>query len=510
MLFNNLPVGNGVKDAVAAMGYEEATPIQAAAIPLMLEGRDVIGRARTGTGKTAAFGIPLIEHLRGAKPGVQGLVLCPTRELALQVTEVLQDIARGGPVKVLPVYGGTGFAAQTKGLQQRTPLVVVACPGRLLDLVGQGACNLGTVQFLILDEADRMLDMGFIHDMKRILKLLPERRQTGLFSATLDPRVRKLAHAFLDNPETVEAEDGATATPLTEQYHIRVEVPQKSEALLSLLHQETPGKAVVFTRTKHLARRMAQKLNKQGWSSVALQGNMSQNQRERAMEAFRAGDARILVATDVAARGLDVPDITHVVNFDLPTETENYVHRIGRTGRNGRTGRSFTFVQSNQHRDLRAIESHAGDRIPVMTLDLDAEAPRGPDQPHNATPPRPPATRQTPDAGTPHNSRSNSGTGRRRRRGPRRNESFIQGSSSGPRQETPARRSGNGPQQSRRTNNSSNGGARRSHNNGNASSNGARRGHGNGNPSSGGARRGHGNGPRSGNHAGPNGRSRRS
>jgi ATP-dependent RNA helicase RhlE len=377
MQFNELPISNGTKDAVAAMGYEETTPIQGKAIEPMLKGRDVIGRARTGTGKTAAFGIPLVEALReNPASGVRALVLVPTRELALQVSGVLTDIARGSGIRVLPIYGGAGFDGQIRGLRAREPIAVVACPGRLLDLVQRGDADLRHVKFLILDEADRMLDMGFIHDIRRILKLFP-RCQTGLFSATLEGEVRRLANDLLRDPISVEAEDGAAATPLTEQFHFKVEKADKSQALLGFLHQEQPGKAVVFTRTKHLAKRLSERLNGHGWSSVALQGNMSQNQRERAMEAFRKGEARIMVATDVAARGLDVPDITHVVNYDLPNEPEAYVHRIGRTGRNGRPGRSCAFVQSDEHTLWRQVERVAGSKIPAMQVG--ADAPRGPD-----------------------------------------------------------------------------------------------------------------------------------
>jgi ATP-dependent RNA helicase RhlE len=380
MQFNDMPLRDGTKDAVAAMGYEDPTPIQRDAIPLLLAGNDVIGRARTGTGKTAAFGIPLIEAVQDLGPGVHGLVLVPTRELAKQVQDVLREIAQASGVRVVSVYGGAGFENQIRGLRQPHPLVVVACPGRLLDLEGRGDADLSTVKVLILDEADRMLDMGFIHDMRRILKLVPTQRQTSLFSATIDDRIKRLSHEFLRKPVTVEAEEGPVATVLTEQFQVRVEKPAKPEILLHLLANENPEKALVFMRTKHTAKRMADRLNKHGWSSVALQGNMTQGQRERAMQAFRDGDARVLVATDVAARGLDVPDITHVVNYDLPMEDESYVHRIGRTGRNGRAGRSFTFVQSDEHHKMRGIETLAGSRVPSHPLAPTAAAPRGPDE----------------------------------------------------------------------------------------------------------------------------------
>jgi len=417
MRFNDMPLSDGTKDAVAAMGYEETTPIQEKSIPHLLAGRDVIARARTGTGKTAAFGIPLVEALRDTRDtGVLGLVLLPTRELALQVQEVLSDLARGTRIQVVPVYGGTGFGAQIEALRRRAPTVLVACPGRLLDLVGRGDADLSHVQVLVLDEADRMLDMGFVHDMRRVLKLVPRQRQTSLFSATIDARVRSLSGEFLHDPVSLEAEEGPTATTLTEQWHLRVEKSDKTHALLTLLHAERPAKAVVFTRTKHLAKRLAQRLSKEGWASVALQGNMTQGQRERSMAAFREGGSRLLVATDVAARGLDVPDITHVFNFDLSHEPEAYVHRIGRTGRNGRTGRSFTFIQSDEVHDLKVLEKLAGTRIPPMDLPPMNVAP-GPDPVHEPTSPRAAGPRPSAKGGAGRQSGGTGGYGGGDRRG---------------------------------------------------------------------------------------------
>ncbi len=380
MQFNDLPIADGTKDAVAAMGYFDATPIQRDAIPHLLKGRDLIGRAQTGTGKTAAFGVPLIDKLRDVRgDGIRGLVLCPTRELALQVTEVLTAVAAGSRVRVVPVYGGAGFDKQEKGLAQRAPLVVVACPGRLLDLMGRGVADIATTEFFILDEADRMLDMGFIHDIKRIEKELPHHRQTALFSATFDGPIRRLAHDFLQDPVTVEVEDTIT-TDLVDDYHIKVEKSLKKQLLLTLMAREEPSKAIIFTKMKHQAKRLAGDLNKHGWAAVALQGNMTQGQRERAMDAFRDGRARVMVATDVAARGLDVPDISHVINYDLPTEVENYVHRVGRTGRNGQTGRAHSFVQSDEHAHFRDIKRLAGN-IPGDPVEPESNAARGPDAP---------------------------------------------------------------------------------------------------------------------------------
>ncbi len=380
MSFEEFHLADGTLDAVVAMGYEEPTPIQSATIPLLLQGKDVLGQARTGTGKTAAFGIPLVDQFRGERASrIVSLILLPTRELAIQVTEVLGEIATGSRLAIVPVYGGAGFGKQENDLRRAGPKVLVATPGRLLDHVQRGNIDLSHVSYLVLDEADRMLDMGFVHDMRKVLKLVPKKRQTALFSATFSDPIRKLAQEFTTDAEHVSVESGETTTPLTDQFLVHVAKHDKSDALMHLLAQEVPPRAIIFTRTKHLAKRLAIKLGKEGWSSVALQGNMTQGQRERAMEAFRGGKARLLVATDVAARGLDVPDVTHVINFDLPDVPEQYVHRIGRTGRNGATGRAFTFVEPEQKRDLRDIEREAGRRLDAV-MDLPAGAPpNGPD-----------------------------------------------------------------------------------------------------------------------------------
>jgi ATP-dependent RNA helicase DeaD len=357
--------------ALQKMGFETATPIQAQAIPALFEGRDVIAQARTGTGKTAAFGIPLIEGCAGdGDPGVLALVLVPTRELALQVTEELTKLAHGTAVRAVAVYGGVGFDAQVKALRGRHTVALVATPGRLLDHLQRGTVRLDTVRMLVLDEADRMLDMGFLPDVERILKNLPRQRQTCLFSATVPEPIRRLSARFLHNPASFKAEDGPAPAPLVEQFHLQVPQAQKAPALHRLLEREAPQRAIVFTRTKHRARSVARVLSRNGWEAVALQGNMTQSQRERALAAFRSGDAKILVATDVASRGLDIPDVSHVVNLDLPDEPEAYVHRIGRTARMGRSGRAFTFVQPAEARDLQRIASNLGVQIPQDGLDL--------------------------------------------------------------------------------------------------------------------------------------------
>jgi ATP-dependent RNA helicase RhlE len=362
-------------DAVAAMGYETPSPVQAQAIPPMLQGHDLLGQARTGTGKTAAFGIPLVEKLRSVmNGGMAALILVPTRELALQVTEELVSIAKGSPLKVYPIYGGAGMGRQTDDLRRGGTQIVVATPGRLLDHMQQGNARLDKIKILILDEADRMLDMGFIRDMEKILRAVPPVRQTALFSATVPDDIRRLSQKFLKDPVTVRVEAGPQATPLAEQFKIFLEKSQKTRGLLALLAKEKPERAIVFTRTKHQAKRIARQLVGQGHPAVALQGNMSQNQRERAMEDFRQGKATLMVATDVASRGIDVPEMSHVVNYDIPTVPEDYVHRIGRTGRMGRTGRAFTFIQSDEHHDLKLIERTAGSAMAPFDIgELPAE-----------------------------------------------------------------------------------------------------------------------------------------
>ncbi len=381
MLFSEFEIEDGTLDAIVAMGYEEPTPIQEQAISPLLQGRDVVGQARTGTGKTAAFGIPLVNRYRAEHEGVLGLVLVPTRELAIQVAEVLTEIAKASKLSIVTVYGGAGFGKQNSDLGRRGAKIVVATPGRLLDHLDRGTLHLDKVGFWVLDEADRMLDMGFVRDMRKVRSLLNTRSlQTALFSATIPDDVRKLIKEFTVDAVNIRVEDGETTIPKAEQFVAKVEKTEKQKVLLHLLHTEQPERAVVFTRTKHLAKRLSKKLDGHGWSSVALQGNMTQGQRERAMDQYRGGKARILVATDVAARGLDVPGITHVVNFDLP-DPEQYVHRIGRTARNGAEGRAFTFVQSDEHKDLRIIEKFAGRRLDMAALDAPEESPRGPDQP---------------------------------------------------------------------------------------------------------------------------------
>ncbi|HWG90793.1 MAG TPA: DEAD/DEAH box helicase, partial [Candidatus Thermoplasmatota archaeon] len=348
-------------------GYETPTPIQAATIPLIIQGEDVVAQARTGTGKTAAFGIPLVEGRKG--DSLQALVLAPTRELANQITEELNLLGNGTPFRAFAAYGGVGFGKQTEALTARTNRVtcLVACPGRLLDMIDRGMVDLRGVRTVILDEADRMLDMGFIRDIEKIFRHLPKERQTALFSATLPEEIKKLCTKYLSSPEWVKTENGPLSTPLAEQFQIKV--PQdKLPHLLTLLALEKPERAVVFTRTKHGAKRLGKKLQAAGYQADALHGNLSQTARDRVMQQFRDGEVKILVATDVAARGIDVAELTHVIQVDVPTVAEDYMHRTGRTGRAGREGRAFLFVGPEEEREAKAIERLAG--VPIRPFDL--------------------------------------------------------------------------------------------------------------------------------------------
>jgi ATP-dependent RNA helicase DeaD len=362
--FEELALQASTLAALRRMNYATPTPVQAQAIPALLEGKDVLAQARTGTGKTAAFGVPLIDGLvQYGGSGPIALILVPTRELALQVTDVLEQLAHGTKIKVVPVFGGTGYNNQQRALQWTNPLIVVATPGRLLDHMTRRTIRIDGIVFLVLDEADRMLDMGFRPDVERILKQLPKDRQTSLFSATIPNEIAEISRRFMQSPVKIRIESGPQSTPDAEQFKLHVPGGQRAAALEKLLHAEKPDRAIVFTRTKHRAKRLAKALSQGGWKAVALQGNMTQGQRERALEAFRSGDAHLLVATDVASRGLDVPEVTHVVNFDVPVEPEAYVHRIGRTARNGRKGKAITFVGPEDAHELRALESVGGVKL---------------------------------------------------------------------------------------------------------------------------------------------------
>ena len=366
-------------------GFAHPRPIQVETIPSALEGADVLGLAQTGTGKTAAFSLPLLDQLLDSrKPGPRALVLAPTRELATQINAEIRKLAQFTRLKTALVFGGVPARGQVETLR-RHPEVVVACPGRLLDLMGQGAISLGEVETLVLDEADHMFDMGFLPDIRRILSALPEERQNLLFSATMPREIRRLADEVLHDPHVVELVGSAPASTIEHTLY-PVKESRKSELLAHILASSDCDSAIVFTRTKRRARHLAQQLGRVGNRAIALQGNMSQARRDRALSGFRDRHFDILVATDIAARGIDVSAVSHVVNYDVPNTPEAYTHRIGRTGRSGREGKACTFVTGEDWRWVRATERMIGEPITRQQIERLTEA-------ELATETRPPSTR---------------------------------------------------------------------------------------------------------------------
>ena len=370
MTFDNLGLAPEYLRAVADEGYTEPTPVQRQAIPLVLDGRDLLAGAQTGTGKTAAFVLPMLQRLHASDPfagvapsahakpvrrPVRALVLTPTRELALQVEESFRTYGRHHPMRSVAIYGGVGFEPQARALRAGTP-IVVATPGRLLDHVQQRTIDLSQVEVVVLDEADRMLDMGFIRDIRRILALLPRKRQSLLFSATFSDEIRELAGGLLHDPAMVDVAPRNTAAELVEQSVIPVDRERKRELLAHLVKSGRISQALVFTRTKHGANRLAEQLGRDGINAAAIHGNKSQGQRIRALDDFKAGRADILVATDIAARGIDIEALPHVVNFELPMVAHDYVHRIGRTGRAGVGGEAISLVCVDEADLLRDIQ----------------------------------------------------------------------------------------------------------------------------------------------------------
>jgi len=348
---------------IAAAGFDEPRPIQSRTMPAILEGRDVLGLAQTGTGKTAAFGLPVLNRLierPGAGP--RALILAPTRELANQIAGEIRLLAGHAPIGIATVFGGVSEHSQRAALRAR-PEIVVACPGRLLDLIGQGAVRFDRLETLILDEADRMLDMGFLPAVRRIVAKLPKDRQTLLFSATMPKEIRGLADDLLQNPLVVDLTQSMPALTVEHALYPIAEM-EKVGLLRKLIGEDRFTSAIVFTRTKHRARRLARQLSEMGHSAVALQGNMSQSQRDAAMRRFRERRVDILVATDIASRGIDVEKISHVINFDMPGTPDAYTHRIGRTGRAGCEGKAYTFVTAGDDALVRAVERMVGAPIP--------------------------------------------------------------------------------------------------------------------------------------------------
>ena len=370
MQFAELGLIPPIAQAVASEGYVTPTPIQAKAIPHVLAGRDLLGLAQTGTGKTAAFALPILQRLAHIAPGrghrhIRCLVLTPTRELASQITESFTVYGKHLPLRCTVIFGGVGMESQKQALRNGID-ILVATPGRLLDLAGQRLVDLRALEVFVLDEADRMLDMGFIHDVKRVIGLLPTRRQTLFFSATMPREAQELADRLLHDPETVAVAPPSTTVEKVDQEVFMVEKADKRSLLVDVLRDSDMRRVLVFSRTKHGANRIAEHLVKANIGAEAIHGNKSQNARERALANFKAGRVRVLVATDIAARGIDIDDVTHVVNFDVPEVPETYVHRIGRTARAGASGMAMTFVEAEERIDWRNILKLTRQEIPVV------------------------------------------------------------------------------------------------------------------------------------------------
>ncbi|WP_412761354.1 DEAD/DEAH box helicase [Parageobacillus toebii] len=357
--------------AIRRMGFEETTPIQAETIPLSLQNKDVIGQAQTGTGKTAAFGIPLIEKVDVKNEAIQGLVVAPTRELAIQVSEELYKIGAVKRVRVLPIYGGQDIERQIRALKKR-PHIIVGTPGRIIDHINRKTLRLDNVHTVVLDEADEMLNMGFIDDIEAILSNVPEKRQTLLFSATMPEPIRRIAERFMNEPHIVKVKAREMTVPNIQQYYLEVQEKKKFDILTRLLDIQAPELAIVFGRTKRRVDELAEALNLRGYAAEGIHGDLSQAKRLSVLRKFKEGSIEILVATDVAARGLDISGVTHVYNFDIPQDPESYVHRIGRTGRAGKTGVAMTFVTPREIGQLHNIErttKRKMERMKPPTLD---------------------------------------------------------------------------------------------------------------------------------------------
>ena len=379
--FDDLGVPQNLIDKLSMQGIAEPTPIQYKAIPYALDGRDVLGLAQTGTGKTAAFALPLLARIlkiggKREEKSVQSLILAPTRELANQIESTIKAFVEGSHLRVRLVVGGVSIGGQIKRLSKGSD-VLVATPGRLIDLIERNAVQLTDTKFLVLDEADQMLDLGFIHSLRKIADLLPNDRQTMLFSATMPKKMGELAASYLRDPIRVEAApSGKVADKITQSIHF-VSKQDKNKLLTDLLARHRNELSIVFSRTKHGAEKLLKTVLNSGCTAVSIHGNKSQAQRERALRAFRAGESKVLVATDVAARGLDIPLVKHVYNFDLPNVAENYIHRIGRTARAGSDGCAIAFCSSEEISELKAIQKVLGLSIPVASgkpwVDFDAE-----------------------------------------------------------------------------------------------------------------------------------------
>jgi len=372
MSFTNLGLSEPLLKAIKEQGYDTPTPIQQKAIPVVIEGKDVLAAAQTGTGKTAGFTLPLLEKLSQTEPKMQkkqirALVLTPTRELAAQVAESIKTYGKHLPYTSTVIFGGVGINPQLATIRKGVD-IVIATPGRLLDIAGQKGIDFSALECLILDEADRMLDMGFIHDIKKLMKLMPKKRQTLLFSATFSPEIKTLASGLLNNPVLVEvARENTTADQISQVVHF-VDKRRKRELLSQLIKIKDWRQVLVFTRTKHGANKLTKELEEYGISAAAIHGNKSQGARTKALAAFKANEIRVLVATDIAARGIDIDQLPHVVNYELPNVPEDYVHRIGRTGRAGQSGEAVSLVCIDEHELLKNIEKFIKAEIPKVDI----------------------------------------------------------------------------------------------------------------------------------------------
>ena len=367
MNFNELNISKPLLKALTDCGYKTPTPIQEQAIPHLLKGADLLGCAQTGTGKTCAFAVPILQRISDKK-GIKALILTPTRELAAQIYDNCITYAKYTKQRSVVIFGGVKQRGQENELKKGCD-VLIATPGRLNDLVSQGIITLDTIEIFVLDEADRMLDMGFIHDVKKIMRQLPAKRQTMLFSATMPPAIKKLADQLLKNPKYVSVAPVSSTTELVKQSVMFVSKNDKKKALIYLLRKPELRSVLIFTRTKHLANRVVRDLEGNGIKAMAIHGNKSQNQRTEALSKFKSNEIRVLVATDIAARGLDIDELSHVINYDLPNISETYVHRIGRTGRAGMSGTAISFCDEEERAYLKDIEKLIGKKIEVIDDD---------------------------------------------------------------------------------------------------------------------------------------------
>ncbi|WP_028785200.1 DEAD/DEAH box helicase [Thalassobacillus devorans] len=377
--FYSLGLTKPVLKSLDQMGFEETTPIQSETIPLAMQGRDVIGQAQTGTGKTAAFGIPMIEKIDQDRNDIQGLVVAPTRELAIQVAEEINRLGKFKGVRALPIYGGQHMDRQIRALKDQNQ-IVVATPGRLLDHIRRRTIKLANVHTAVLDEADEMLNMGFIDDIKDILKAIPEQRQTLLFSATMPKAIRDIASTLMKKPEEVKVKAKEMTVENIEQYFVELQERQKFDALTRLLDIQAPALAIVFGRTKRRVDELTDGLQTRGFRAEGIHGDLTQGKRMSVLNKFKQGRVEILVATDVAARGLDISEVSHVYNFDIPQDPESYVHRIGRTGRAGRQGKAISFITHREKAQLHLIEKLTKKKVERLDVPSNDEAQRGQQQ----------------------------------------------------------------------------------------------------------------------------------